>query len=287
MLRASALALAIGCGALLPGLSAYAGWIRWLLFAMLFLGFSAMPLSRLRPEKAHLRLLLAWPLFIAFGWLLLLPFGRDAQLACLLVAATPTATAAPVITGMLGGDVGFVSVAFLGSNLIGAFLLPVILSLAGAGRIPSTLPFLAQTLVLVLLPLGLSIAVRRLPRSEIRLRPFRRLSFPLWLAALVLASAKTSGFMRSHRETGVGTVLAIAGGSALLCALHFLVGRSIGGEERALEAGQSLGQKNTMLTLWLGLSAFGPVPALGPAFYVLWHNLWNASQMARKDLRKR
>jgi BASS family bile acid:Na+ symporter len=254
---------------------------------MLFLGFSGMPLSRLRPEKAHLRLLLAWPLFMVLGWFLLRPFGHEAQLSGLLVAATPTATAAPVITGLLGGDVGFVSVAFLGSNLIGAFLLPLLLSFAGAGQIPSTRPFLAQTLALVLIPLGLSAGVRRLPMARSPMRRLRRLSFPLWLAALVLASAKTSEFLRSHPETGARTVLAIAGGSAILCALHFLVGRSIGGPDRALEAGQSLGQKNTMLTLWLGLSAFGPVPALGPAFYVLWHNIWNASQMARQGLKRR
>jgi BASS family bile acid:Na+ symporter len=254
-----------------------------------------MPLRRLRPEKAHLRLLLAWPLFMGLGWLIMTPFGRDAQLAGLLVAATPTATAAPVITGMLGGDVGFVSVAFLGSNLVGAFLLPVILSFAGAGRtlprgsgqFPSTMPFLLQTLALVFLPLGLSAMVRRWTGSEAPLGRLRRLSFPLWLAALVLASAKTSEFLRSHPETGAVTVPAIAGGSALLCALQFMAGRTIGGKDRALEAGQSLGQKNTMLTLWLGLSAFGPVPALGPAFYVLWHNLWNSAQMARKDLRRR
>jgi bile acid:Na+ symporter, BASS family len=287
MLRSLAILAAIGCGILLPALSEEADWIRWILFAMLFLGFSGMPLERLRPVRAHLKLLMAWPLFIALGWLIMWPFGREAQLAGLLVAATPTATAAPVITGILGGDVGFVSVAFLGSNLVGAFLLPVLLSVAGAGRIPSMLPFLAQTLALVFLPLGLSAAVRRIPGSQSPLRRLRRLSFPLWLAALVLASAKTSEFLRGHPETGATTVLAIAGGSALLCALHFLVGRLLGGKAFALEAGQSLGQKNTMLTLWLGLSAFGPVPALGPAFYVLWHNLWNASQMARGDLRKR
>jgi len=32
----------------------------------------------------------------------------------------------------------------------------------------------------------------------------------------------------------------------------------------------------------MGLVAFGPVAALGPTTYVLWHNLWNAFQLARK-----
>jgi BASS family bile acid:Na+ symporter len=285
MLRALAILAAMGTGVLLPRLSAQAGWIRWILSAMLFLGFSGMPLGRLRPEKAHLRLLLAWPFFMALGWSLLWPFGRDARLAGLLVAATPTATAAPVITGLLGGDVGFVSVSLLGSNLISAFLLPPLLSLAGGGQIPSTSSFLARTLALVLVPLALAAIARRVPGTSGSLARWRRLSFPLWLAALVLAGAKTSEFLRTH-PTEIGTVFAIAAGSALLCSLHFLAGRELGGKDRALEAGQSLGQKNTMLTLWLGLSAFGPVPALGPAFYVLWHNVWNAFQMARSGIRR-
>jgi BASS family bile acid:Na+ symporter len=284
MLRALAILAAMGTGVLLPGLSAQAGWIRWILAAMLFLGFSGMPLGRLRPERAHLRLLLAWPFFMALGWLLLWPFGRDARLAGLLVAATPTATAAPVVTGLLGGDVGFVSVSLLGSNLISAFLLPPLLSLAGGGRIPSTLSFLAETLALVLVPLALAAIARRSPLVSGFLPRWRGASFPLWLAALVLAGAKTSEFLRSH-PTEIGTVFAIAAGSAVLCSLQFLAGRVLGGERRALEAGQSLGQKNTLLTLWLGLSAFGPVPALGPAFYVLWHNIWNAFLMARSRVR--
>jgi BASS family bile acid:Na+ symporter len=275
----------MGTGVLLPGLSAQAGWIGWILSAMLFLGFSGMPLGRLRPERAHLRLLLAWPSFMALGWLLLRPFGRDARLAGLLVGATPTATAAPVITGLLGGDVGFVSVSLLGSNLISAFLLPPLLALAGGGQIPSTSSFFARTLALVLVPLALATIARRSPWTSGPLARLRSLSFPLWLAALVLAGAKTSDFLRAH-PTGIRSVLAIAVGTALLCAIHFSAGRALGGKERALEAGQSLGQKNTMLTLWLGLSAFGPVPALGPAFYVLWHNVWNAFQMARRGIRR-
>jgi len=286
MFKALAILAAMGIGVLLPGLSSEAGWIRWILAAMLFLGFSGMPLDRLRPERAHLRLLLVWPPFMALGWWLLAPFGRDARLAGLLVSATPTATAAPVITGMLGGDVGFVSVSLLGSNLIAAFLLPPLLSLAGGGQIPSTLSFLAGTLALVLVPLALAILARRSRLVSGYLPRWRTASFPLWLAALALAGAKTSAFLRTH-PTRMGTVFAIAAGSALLCSLHFLAGRALGGERRALEAGQSLGQKNTMLTLWLGLSAFGPVPALGPAFYVLWHNLWNAAQMARSRVRNR
>ncbi|MEG2248861.1 MAG: hypothetical protein RSB88_08120, partial [Akkermansia sp.] len=53
------------------------------------------------------------------------------------------------------------------------------------------------------------------------------------------------------------------------------------------ECSQSLGQKNTTLTIFLAMIyAPSPIAALGPTFYVLWHNLWNAWQLHRHALNK-
>lgn len=281
--RTFAILGALIAGVLLPTLSVYSGAIRWILCAMLFLGFLSMPLSQLVPRKAHLRLLLVWPLFMAAGWCALLPFGRDAAMAGLLVAATPTATGAPVITGFLGGDVGFVSVSFLASNLIAVLFLPALLAhLSQSGQIPSTLPFALSTAAMVVGPLGLAFLVRTMsPAATTWTKRLKHVSFALWLSALVLAGAKTSAFLRNTPGIPWGQILAIAAGSFALCAGQFLIGRKLGHPGHEMEAGQSLGQKNTMLTLWLGLAACGPVAAMGPAFYVLWHNLWNGFQLGR------
>lgn len=281
--RSLAILVALGAGVLLPGLATWAWLIRWILFAMLFLGFLNMPLTDLRPRKAHLRLLAVWPVFMAAGWFGLLPFGRDAALAGLLVAATPTATAAPVVTGFLGGNVGFVSISFLASNLVGVVVLPLLLSrLAPAGQIPSLLGFATSTFALVAVPLCTAAVVRAAARRLGRRIPAtRHVGFALWLGALALAGAKTSAFLEGAPNVPWATIAAIAAGSLALCAGQFLVGRRLGGAEHGLEAGQSLGQKNTMLTLWLGLATCGPVAAMGPAFYVLWHNLWNGFQLGR------
>jgi BASS family bile acid:Na+ symporter len=69
--------------------------------------------------------------------------------------------------------------------------------------------------------------------------------------------------------------------------LQFFIGQRLGGSRYPQEAAQSLGQKNTMLTLWMALTFCGPVVALGPAFYVLWHNLWNAWQLGKFRNRNR
>ncbi len=285
MSRALGILLALGLGILVPQLSVFSEGIRWILCAMLYLGFLSMPLSGLRPRRAHLWILLAWPGFMLLGWFGLLPFGRTAALAGLLVAATPTATAAPVITGLLGGDVGFVSFAFLASNLLAAaFLPPLLACLSTSGQIPSMLPFVVSTGALIGIPLGLAWVTRRWAKGftamALRLKSFR---FGLWLIALVLAGAKTSHFLRSTSGIPWGQILAIASGSAVLCAAQFLIGKRLGGARFGMEAGQSMGQKNTMLTLWLGLSVCGPIAALGPAFYVLWHNLWNGFQLGRSN----
>ncbi len=281
--RSAAILVALVAGALLPGLSPWSWLIRWILCGMLFLGFLTMPLSDLKPRRAHLRLLFAWPVFMAAGWFALRPFGHDAALAGLLVAATPTATAAPVITSFLGGNVGFVSVSFLGSNLVAVGALPLLLAfLVPAGQIPSTWGFAASTLALVGLPLIAALLVRGL-LVRMNRKPGKTggISFPLWLSALVLASAKTAAFLENTAGIPWGQILSIAAGSFALCAAQFLVGRRLGRPGFEMEAGQSMGQKNTMLTLWLGLAACGPIPALGPAFYVLWHNLWNGFQLGR------
>ena len=53
------------------------------------------------------------------------------------------------------------------------------------------------------------------------------------------------------------------------------------------ESSQSLGQKNTTLTIYLALVYAGPLAAMGVISYVLWHNSYNALQLFRVDQRKR
>ena len=67
--------------------------------------------------------------------------------------------------------------------------------------------------------------------------------------------------------------------SALVCIANFAIGWWIGGREFRREASQALGQKNTTFTIYLALTYASPLVALGPTFYVVWHNLWNSWQL--------
>jgi len=271
-------------GALCPTAHQLGFLIRYLIMAMLWMAFLEVGFVKFRRE--HATILLANWLIGLLGWAVLTPFDRQLGLAALLIGLTPTATAAPVITGMLGGRVEFVTGSLLVTNLAAGLLFPVILPpLLGTHADIPRLPFLVQTAGIVLVPFALAQAVRiAAPAITSRILTYRGASFYAWLTVLFLATANASHFMRTS-FCGITSAAELALLAALLCLLNFSIGRRIGGAFLGQEASQSLGQKNTMLTLWLALTFVNPLVALGPTFYIICHNSYNAWQLARSKHR--
>jgi BASS family bile acid:Na+ symporter len=57
-------------------------------------------------------------------------------------------------------------------------------------------------------------------------------------------------------------------------------------EIRKITSGQSLGQKNTVLAIWLGYTFMTPETAIVGGLYSIWHNIYNSWQLrsaAAKD----
>jgi BASS family bile acid:Na+ symporter len=109
----------------------------------------------------------------------------------------------------------------------------------------------------------------------------RNVSFGMWVTTMFLITANASHFLRAHADTPHLVLVQIASASLLVCVASFSIGRLIGGKVFAREASQALGQKNTTFTIYLALTYASPVVALGPTFYVIWHNLWNSWQLHR------
>lgn len=109
-------------------------------------------------------------------------------------------------------------------------------------------------------------------------------SFGAWATAIFFITANASHFLRTQSGLPRTIVVEIALASLFTCAASFAFGRLIGGREFAREASQSLGQKNTTFTIYLAMTYASPLVALGPTFYVLWHNLWNSWQLHRHHL---
>jgi BASS family bile acid:Na+ symporter len=279
-----ALPAAMVAGALSPWAAAWSGGIRWLLMGILLLFFMQLRRDAPRPRRAHAWLLLAnigmGFAGLGLGWL---TGTRDVALGLFFAGIAPTATAAPVVTAFLRGRADFVVTGFLVTNagvaLLAPFLFPVILGHVTAGVFLSIVESAGVTLCA---PLAAACLLRRLlPRAEAWAGRTGAAAFGLWVAALFLVMASAGDFLRRQDGLPAWELAALAAGSLLVCAANFAVGFRLGGREFGREGSQTLGQKNTTLMIYLALTHANPLAALGPAFYVIWHNTWNALQLAR------
>lgn len=286
--RTLAILAAIVLGALVPQAHAGAWLVRWLVIGMLFVVFLQTRLTRESLHRSHAVLLIAnfaigavaW----GVGWLV---GGREVALAAFFCGITPTATAAPVITSFLGGRVSYVVAAFMLSNLIVAALLPAMLPVVLGRATPDAFAEVTRSVGgLVFAPLVLAWIVRRLhPDAALWPKRLGNVTFGAWVTAIFLITANASEFLRHQSALPRTVILEVAVVSLAICVVNFTLGRLIGGRDYAAEASQSLGQKNTTFTIYLAMTYANPLVALGPTFYVLWHNLWNSWQLHRHHRR--
>ena len=282
--RTAAIIVAFLLGALIPQAHIAADAIQWLIMGMLFLVFLGTTWTRQSLHRSQVALL-ATNLFLAFaglslGWLV---GGREVGLASFFAGIAPTAAAAPVIISFLRRDVSYVTTTFLLTNVVIAALLPVILPWVLGEADASLFGRVAVSVAtLIFVPMALAFLARRLhPPAAAWPARLRDVSFGAWMVTLFLVMANASHFLRTQSGVPHVVLIKIAAVTIIVCAANFALGRWIGGATYAAEASQSLGQKNTSFTLYLALTYANPLVALGPACYILWHNLWNAWQLHR------
>ena len=76
----------------------------------------------------------------------------------------------------------------------------------------------------------------------------------------------------------------IAMGGLVACVIQFYLGKRIGSRYNdRISAGQALGQKNTVLAIWMAYTYLNPVSSVGPGSYVLWQNMFNSWQLWKKQ----
>jgi BASS family bile acid:Na+ symporter len=286
--RTAALILAMIIGYACPWAAALSGALQYLLMVMLFFSFLDVTLSR---ESFHVSLLWVFlaNVILPFLWFgLLSPLGPELALVGFLTAATPTATATPVIVGFLRGRVDYVISAVLLTNVGMALFLPFALPwVAGAHLAISTSDLLPPVLLVMFLPLGLAWIVRKLPApAQDFIRRGKPVSFPVWLGVLFLVTAKAAAFIQGNLSITPAVLWGVGLISLAVCVSNFLLGGWLGGPAFRSEASQALGQKNNSFTIWLALAFINPLTALGPTFYVAYHNLYNAYQLYATEKRR-
>jgi BASS family bile acid:Na+ symporter len=157
------------------------------------------------------------------------------------------------------------------------FVLPVIV---GTRMEISTWAVLQSVLLVVFVPLQLAWAFSHFPhKAQTFIRKGKPLSFTIWLTALFLITSKSTYFFLNDLSVSGMMMIKIALVSLVICIINFGVGALLGGQYYKREASQSLGQKNNSFSIWLALTFISPVVALGPTFYIVYHNLYNSFQL--------
>ena len=275
---------AFAAGFACPQAAALSFLIRYLIALMMFCSLLKMRSSR-RPLRREHWYILAANLVIGMGSWAVLYFSGYPVLAeaAFFTGITPTATAASAVTSMLGGRSEFVISSFLVTNIGMAILLPWLIPFVTGSETSGLFLHVAGSLFFVMgIPfIGVMLFRRLVKKQDFFLKIANSCAFYIWVFAIFLIIANAAKFLYSRSE-GRSEAVIIALASAVICALGFGIGSRIGGRRRPLECGQSLGQKNTTLTIYLAMTYGVPAAALGPAFYVIWHNTWNAIQLWKR-----
>ena len=255
-----------------------------LIFLMLFVTFCRVRPSEMRLSMLHGWLLLFQTIACVGVYFLLLPLDRTVAQGAMICVLAPVAMAAVVIGGMLGANVATMATYSLLCNMAVALLAPAVLSFAGTGAC-SFAGMLARIVPLLVLPFAAAQCCRAvLPGVAGWVAAHSQISFYLWLVSLAVVIGRTTAFLIDLHDASAATELWLATAALAICLVQFKTGRAIGrryGDPAA--GGQSLGQKNTVLAVWMAQSFLDPISSVAPTAYIVFQNFVNSYQIWRKD----
>lgn len=304
------------------------GMLPPLIFLMLFFTF-----CKINPKDLCLRM---WHIIMLLTQLLLgigLYYGLEFLLAktslpntdiaiisqgLMLCVLMPTASAAAIIAGKLGGSIQNLTSFTLLSNVATAVIVPLFFPLvnssAGIEFTEAFLMILKRITPLLLCPFFAAWILRIIYNAYHRHHQtgktftlstkWASMPFYIWIVALIILMADLT-YTLIHQEYSFWTITILCVGSLATCLLQFGLGKWIGyhfpaatkGEDyrdvlinpeaahfsmeqiSRITAGQAFGQKNTTLAIWMAQAYLVPVASMAPAAYIIWQNLFNSIQL--------
>lgn len=272
-------------------LAIFAPLIPYFLFVMLFITYSRVLLRDIRLTKFHYILLSIQYAGSILIYLLFFKINTTLAQAAMICVLAPTAASAPVITGLLGGNISTIAAYSFISNLSIGLLSPLFLAAIGDSSaesiafIPTLLLIFKKVIPVLVVPFVLAIVLEKVsPKIHDKVRSSQILSFYLWAVALTIVVSRITMFISIQESSSHRLEIIIAATTLVICLLQFWFGRRIGSKfNRTVSGGQALGQKNTILAIWLTQTYLNPVASIGPGAYVIWQNLVNSYQLWRKQ----
>lgn len=243
-------------------------------------------------------------------------FTGDEVLAqgLLMCFIMPTATAAPIIAGKLGGSIQNLTTFTLLSNFATAIivptLFPIIYPAADMTFWPAFLLILSRVAPLLLGPFFAAWLLRlgyqwKTKQEFVLPRSIAPMPFYLWVASIIVLTSVVTQTVVANYQSQIANMIILIIASFFACLLQFGLGKLIGyylpapskGRDyqdvlinpaaapktmagvSSITAGQAFGQKNTSLGVWMAQTYLHPLAALGAAAYIIWQNLFNSVQL--------
>lgn len=266
----------------------------YLIFTMLLITFCRIRPSEFRIGRLTLAVVGVQVAGSVAAWLLLAPVSRDLAGGAMICILCPTATAAPVITAMLGGSIATLVAISVLSNLAAAVCVPAFFALIDAGSGAhitfgaAFMTILSKVGPLILAPMAVALGLQYgLPRVHRAVSDHQGLSFYLWAVSLIIVVGRAVSFAMKEPADRIPEMIALALVAGVACCLQFVAGRRLGRVFGDRIAGaQGLGQKNTVLAVWMAVTYLNPICSIAPAAYILWQNTINSLQLYLKAKRE-
>ncbi len=262
-------------------------------FLTLFVTFSKVDFHKMRFTRWHLALLVTQFLLVALICAIILISGIDghAKLALevfLICIIAPCASAAPVVTAKLGGNLNTMTTFTLISSVVAAFCIPAVFPLieseADITFFEAFLVICEKLAAVLLLPLLLGWVVRHYVHPLYKfIVAHPNLGFYCWGVALTITSGITvRNIVHASCDTWFLSIIAIL--SLAVCIFQFILGRKIGHKfGDVICSGQGMFQKNTVLAIWVAYMYLTPEASIGAGCYVLWQNFINSYEIWEHD----
>lgn len=263
------------------------------MFALLYVTFCKIEIKEMKPQGWHFILQLIRTSLALLMVVLIFEFGSNPNVKVVIEGAficfiCPTAAAVAVVTEKLGGSIGSLTTYTVIANIFTMVIIPSLFPMVEKGAdvsflYMSMIVFRNVTTVLVV-PLFLALLSRKyLPKFVDKVKSVKDLGFYMWCFNLTILMGETVRNLL-HATVSGWTLALLLIVPLFVCLIQFAIGKAVGSHYNArISAGQALGQKNTVVGIWLTLTFLNPLAAVAPGAYVVWQNLVNGWQLWYKE----
>lgn len=281
-----AMTVGILSGIIIPDEIKTAGvMVPYLIAAMLLIAYSKLEIRSMRVTKLHLYLFLIQVVGSLIVWKCISYFNPLLAQEAFICLFCPVATSAPVIVGMLGGNLSFiityVLVLYIGMSVIAPLVLPIV---AGGGEMSfwmSSLTIAREVMPMMLTPFFLVVILKWKSKKSIDfLQNNQSLAFYLWSITLMIVIGKAATYVVAQPASMIPAEIGLVGVSLIACLAQFGIGHLMGIHfDNTVAATQSLGQKNTAIGMWMIFAYMNPLLSAGLATYSVFQNTINSIQL--------